>query len=148
MENCTQLLMNQVMHLYIQRSVQLFKRIDMHSGQAGMLWALRKQNGQSQKEIAEKLGVKPPSITVMLRKLEQGDYIVRKQDEKDQRITRLYITQKGIEAAEYMDGILKKLEKEIFANMSEEEIMLLRRLFMQMKDNLIQGREKDRKGTD
>ena len=148
MENCTQLLMNQVMHLYIQRSVQLFKRIDMHSGQAGMLWALRKQNGQSQKEIAEKLGVKPPSITVMLRKLEQGDYIVRKQDEKDQRITRLYITQKGIEAAEYMDGILKKLEKEIFANMSEEEIMLLRRLFMQMKDNLIKGREKDRKGTD
>ena len=143
MENCTQLLMNQVMHLYIQRSVQLFKRIDMHSGQAGMLWTLRKENGQSQKEIAEKLGVKPPSITVMLRKLEQEEYILRRQDDKDQRITRIYITQKGMEAAEYMDEILRKLEKEIFANMSEEEIMLLRRLFMQMKENLIKGKETD-----
>ena len=148
MENCTQLLMNQVMHLYIQRSVQLFKRIDMHSGQAGMLWALRKENGQSQKEISQKLGVKPPSITVMLKKLEQEGYILRKQDEKDQRITRLYITQKGIEAAEYMDDILKKLEKEIFENMSEEEIMLLRRLLMQMKENLIRGKENDGKGKE
>ena len=35
-----------------------------------------------------------------------------------------------------------KSEKEAFANMSEQEIMLLHRLLLQMKENLIKG-EKD-----
>lgn len=141
MENSTQFLMNQVMHLYIQRSVSMFRKLDIHAGQAGMLWSLKKQNGLSQKEIAKKLGVKPPSITVMIRKLEQEDYIVRKQDEKDQRVTRIFITAKGEKVAEYMNEVLKQLEREIFANMSDEEVMLLRRLLMQMKENLLQAKE-------
>lgn len=136
MEQCTQLLMNQVMHLYIQRSMKLFRDLKVHPGAGGMLWALRKNNGMSQKEIAKKLGITPPSMTVMIKKLEGEGYIVKKQDEKDQRITRIFITEKGEEIAYHMESVLKMLEKEAFANMSEEEIMLLRRLLLQMKDNL------------
>ena len=44
-----------------------------------------------------------------------------------------------------MDDALHQLEKEAFANMSEQEIMLLHRLLLQMKENLIKG-EKTRKG--
>lgn len=36
-----------------------------------------------------------------------------------------------------MESVLKTLEQEAFANMSEEEIMLLRRLLIQMKENLL-----------
>ena len=41
-----------------------------------------------------------------------------------------------------IDRLLHQLEKEAFANMSEQEIMLLHRLLLQMKENLIKG-EKD-----
>ena len=53
-----------------------------------------------------------------------------------------FITEKGRKIAENMDDALHQLEKEAFANMSEQEIMLLHRLLLQMKENLIKG-EKD-----
>ena len=115
MEQCTQLLMNQVMHLYIQRSMQLFRDLKVHPGAGGMLWALRKNNGMAQKEIAKKLGITPPSMTVMIKKLEGEGYIVKKQDEKDQRMTRIFITEKGKEIAHHMESVLKTLEQEAFA---------------------------------
>lgn len=136
MENNTQLLINQVMHLYIQRSMSLLRDLKIHPGQCGMLWGLSKNDGLSQKELAKKLRITPPSITVMIRKMETEGLIVKRQDEKDQRITRIYITEKGREIANQMDGVLEQLEKEAFANMSEQEIMLLHRLLMQMKENL------------
>lgn len=102
MENNTQLLVNQVLHLYIQRSMHLLRDLKIHPGQCGMLWGLSQNDGLSQKELASKMGITPPSITVMIR----------------------------------------KMEKEAFANMSEQEIMLLHRLLLQMKENLIKG-EKD-----
>ena len=40
MGESTQLLMCHVMHLYLQRSICLFKELDIHPGQAGLLWAL------------------------------------------------------------------------------------------------------------
>lgn len=134
MENNTQLLVNQVLHLYIQRSMHLLRDLKIHPGQCGMLWGLSQNDGLSQKELASK--------TVMIRKMEAEDLIEKHQDEKDQRITRIYITEKGRKIAENMDDALHQLEKEAFANMSEQEIMLLHRLLLQMKENLIKG-EKD-----
>lgn len=139
MENNTQLLINQVLHLYIQRSMYLLRDLKIHPGQCGMLWGLSQNDGLSQKELAKKMRITPPSITVMIRKMEAEGLIKKKQDEKDQRITRIYITDKGREIAEHMDDVLCQLEKEVFANMSEQEIMLLHRLLLQMKENLSKG---------
>lgn len=136
MENSTQLLMNQVMHRYVQRSMQLLRNINIHPGQCGLLLALKHNNGLPQKKLAEKLGVKPPSITVMLKKMEAEGYIIKKQDEKDQRITRIFITPEGEEIADQTKEMLDILGKEAFAGIKEEELMLLRRLLLQMKDNL------------
>lgn len=136
MENSTQFLMNQVMHLYVQRSEQLLRSMNIHSGQCGLLLALKNNNGLPQKKLAEKLGVKPPSITVMLKKIEAEGYIIKKQDEKDQRITRIFITPEGEKIADHTKKTLDILGKEIFAGIEEEELMFLRRLLLQMKDNL------------
>lgn len=137
MENATQILLNQVMHLYIQRSAQLMsgmKAVPGHGG--GLLWTVKNNEGLSQKELAKRLGVKPPSITAMLKKLEAENYIIKKQDEKDQRIVRIYITPEGEEAAASMNEVMENLGKETFSNMSEQEVMLLRRFLLQMKENL------------
>ena len=58
------------------------------------MWALnckdQDHRGMAQKELAKHIGVKPPSITVMLKKLEAEAYIEKKQDENDQRIMRIF----------------------------------------------------------
>ena len=62
MGESTQLLMCHVMHLYLQRSICLFKELDIHPGQAGLLWALnckdQDHRGMAQKELAKHIGVK------------------------------------------------------------------------------------------
>ena len=62
------------------------------------MWALnckdQDHRGMAQKELAKHIGVKPPSITVMLKKLEAEAYIEKKQDENDQRIMRIFLRRK------------------------------------------------------
>lgn len=136
MENATQILLSQVMHLYIQRSTYLARDVKIPPGHGGLLYVVKNNQGLSQKELAQKLGIRPPSITVTIKKLEAEHYIIKKQDEKDQRIARIYITPEGEEIAAYMEEVLETLAQELFADMSEQEVMLLRRLLLQMKDNL------------
>jgi DNA-binding MarR family transcriptional regulator len=59
-----------------------------HPGQAGCLWALGSGEGISQRELAEKVGLAPPTVTAMLQKMERGGLIERTGDENDQRVTR------------------------------------------------------------
>ena len=133
MGESTQLLMCHVMHLYLQRSICLFKELDIHPGQAGLLWALnckdQDHRGMAQKELAKHIGV-------MLKKLEAEAYIEKKQDENDQRIMRIFLTEKGKNIAAKMETVMEQLEQEAFANMNEQEVMLFRRLLLQMRDNL------------
>ena len=43
-----------------------------------------------------------------------------------------------------METVMEQLEQEAFANMNEQEVMLFRRLLLQMRDNLKSaGRKED-----
>lgn len=130
------ILLSQVGHLYIKRAMILKKKYGISGGGGGILFHLNETDGMSQKALADKMGVKPPSITVALRKLEGKNYITKKPDEKDQRITRIYITDSGREEAKKTKKVMLQVDEEIFANITHEEKMLLRRLLMQMKENL------------
>jgi len=75
----------------------------------------------SQKELAGLYGVSTATIAVSLKKLEQGGYIERKMDAKDNRFNRICITQKGMEAVEESEIIFQKLEQRMFRGFSEED---------------------------
>ena len=60
-----------------------------------LICALRKEKGLTQRELAEKMCVKPPSMTVALQKMEKNEYVTRKPDQEDQRIIRITLTEKG-----------------------------------------------------
>jgi len=66
-----------------------------HPGQAGVLWALGSEEGLSQRELAEKVRLAPPTVTAMLQKMERGGLIERTADETDQRVTRIRLTDAG-----------------------------------------------------
>ena len=82
MENNTQLLVNQVLHLYLQRSMHLLRDLKIHPGQCGMLWGLSQNDGLSQKELASKMGITPVSYThldVYKRQPEVSDPTARRE---------------------------------------------------------------------
>jgi len=109
----------------------------VYPGQPPLLNALSEQDGQSQKELAERLHIKPATVTVMLSRLEKNELIERRPDEKDQRVSRVYLTDKGKAAHTEVKKALKVMEARCFADFTPEEEELLRKLLMQMYANLL-----------
>lgn len=136
-------MLGRVMHLYLKRGIEKSVCYDVNVKGGGLLYHLRYHDGVPQKVLADKMGMKPPSITVLLKKLEKSGHIIREQDKVDQRITRIHLTEKGRVEADKMEQIFLEVDKQTFQNITEEEMLLLRRLLMQMKENLTSKDDKE-----
>ena len=121
-------LMGKSMHLIGKRAQELYAEYDLNRAQSGILFALHQEDSMSQKELAKRLNVTPPSITSMIKKMEQEGYIIRKADEQDQRVMRLTLAKKGKDCVAYVIKTAEKLEEIVFEGMTAEEKMLFRRL--------------------
>ncbi|MBR6800598.1 MAG: MarR family transcriptional regulator [Eubacteriaceae bacterium] len=135
-------LMDRVSHMFFSRHFSLLERIDVHPGQVPLLLTVNDESGLSQKELANKLFVSAPTITVSMKRLENAGLIEKRPDEKDARIMRVYITQKGIETAAELHRITETLEEEMFEGFTVEEKIVFRRLLLQIRDNLIKYSDK------
>ena len=72
----------------------------------------------------------------MLQRLEREGFVDRRPDIEDQRISRVYTTEKGRNIEEEVQKKWGQLEKEAFGGLSVEERVLLRRLLLQVHQNL------------
>lgn len=107
-----------------------------HPGQAGCLWALGARAGMSQRELAEMVHLAPPTVTAMLQKMEKAGLIERWDDEEDQRVTRIRLTETG----RALDRDLRAAHGEYVAatigSMSEDDRRELVRLLCLLGDNI------------
>lgn len=129
-------LLHQIIRGFFGRSFVMLESVNVHPGQVLMLHHLSKKDGLSQKELAEKLFVKPSTITVMINRMEAVGYVKREADIEDKRITRIIITEKGKEAFVKVEEIRKELEREALRDITEEEKAELKRLLLKIKGNL------------
>ena len=131
-----QLLLAQVGHMYKWYLGNLMRDMQMKPGQAGILVILQMMGPMSQRELADRIHITPPSVNVAVQKLEKLGYVRKEQDEKDQRVTRIHLTDCGQKTIENMHDIIQRTEDTLLKNMSTEEKLLFRRLLLQMSDNL------------
>ncbi|MCI9413927.1 MAG: MarR family transcriptional regulator [Clostridiales bacterium] len=140
------MLLVHTMRLYFAHTYRLMDAVGIHPGQVPLLASLHKQNGLSQRELVERMMVKPPTVAVMIRRMERSDLVERRPDEHDQRVSRIFITEKGEEVFSQVGGLVHELDDLMFEGISAEEQLLLRRLFLQIKQNLNDtGEEPDRR---
>jgi DNA-binding MarR family transcriptional regulator len=121
----------------------LLEKIGVYPGQPPLLFIIGKKDGPSQKELAEKLHIKAATITVMLHRMEKAKLIERRPDNNDQRISRVYLTGEGKKVRDEAIMSLKTMEDDCFSNFTTEEKLLMRRLLMQMRNNLAKVCEKN-----
>jgi DNA-binding MarR family transcriptional regulator len=74
-----------------------------------MLAMISKEQSPKQSQLAEKLGVKPSAITVMIDRLVQSGHVIRKHHETDRRIVLVENTPKGNEILAEATEIQKKV---------------------------------------
>ena len=108
----------------------------IYPGQIPVLGLLAHKDGLSQKEIAERLRIKPPTVNVTVQRLEKSGFLYRKADEKDQRVSSIYLTEKGKQAKERGMKRVEENEKILLDGFSDAELCLLRRFLEQITENI------------
>ena len=68
---------------------------ELFHAQMFYLKMISQHEGMSQSRLAEMVGVERASVTSALQRMEKAGYIVRRQDEEDQRKTRLFLSEEG-----------------------------------------------------
>lgn len=135
-ESSLHFLLHQIIRYHFIRLHDLLAKIGLYQGQPPVLFMLWEHDGLTQKEIGKALNLKPPTVTVMLKRMENAGFLERRPDSKDMRLSRVYLTDKGRNARAEVENVFKQLENECFDGFTMEERILLRRFFIQIRDNL------------
>lgn len=86
------------------------------------LMNMLKENGElSQKEIAEKLDIRPQSLSELLVKMENDGFISRRQDKDDKRVIVVALTEKGEEQLVVLRQANREHAEKLFSLLNDEE---------------------------
>ena len=103
-------------------------------GHGKILHTLARNDGLTQKELAERLGIRPQSLTDALLRLEQQGAITRLRSERDKREQRVHITDAGRAQAQQLAELHAKAARMVLEGLSDEEQQQLSRLLQRVID--------------
>lgn len=141
-------LMSHVMKLYRHNVDLLIQAYDVYPGQPPLLIRLAEEDGQIQQELARKLNIKPATMTVMVNRMVKTGLVERRNDPHDQRVSRVFLTEKGRQAEKAVKESLQEIEEKCFAHFTPEEKELFRRLLQQMHKDLEDVQSSKRSSTE
>lgn len=84
-----------VIQLQRQMVLKTLSQEGGHHGEAFCLRALAANDGISQRDLASVLHLSRPRVTKMLQALETSGLVERRSDERDRRLTRVFLTPEG-----------------------------------------------------
>jgi DNA-binding MarR family transcriptional regulator len=112
---------------------QHFHGTNLHWGLRRLLQQLWLQDGLSQKELSDITGSSEASISNMLKHLVAGDWVVRKQDGYDYRVSRVWLTDKGRALRRAVQEELDRIHEVILSQFGEKDAALLDELLLRME---------------
>jgi DNA-binding MarR family transcriptional regulator len=117
-------------------AASLLSQVGLHPGQEALLMELWDYDGRTQANLAEALGVEPPTVTKMLQRMENSGLVHRAPDETDRRAMRVYLTPKGRRLKGRVDKLWGELERRTMGDLSDRQRSSLRSLLNALEANL------------
>jgi len=133
------------MHAHRQLMARKLTEHGVAPAQAFCLAEIAHNDGITQRDLAESLNVARPTITVMLHKMESAGLIERRTDERDQRYTRIFLTEQGQATHTTLHALVDNVIDESVGRLSEADQLELVRLMGLVHDSMTSAL--DREGT-
>lgn len=112
----------------------------LYAGQDGVIVALAEADGLTAGALAQRLGVKAPTMTRTIGRMEVQGFVERRPDETDQRLTKVYLTETGRSSTELIARAVAACDELALKGFSDKEVRTLVRLLRTLDANL-QGEE-------
>ena len=110
--------------------------IDLYPGQDAVLLALGAEDGLSLRDLAERLSVRPPTITKTVARLTAQDLVEKRSSDNDARQSHAFLTEKGLALVGEVRSAQKSVERDALRGLSEKERKTLRKLLQRIERNL------------
>lgn len=98
------------------------KDTELYASESRLLRIISIHEGLTQRELAIKTNSSPASTGVILKKLEQKNFITRIENPKDSRANIISLTEKGRSFMEYIHEIHYHLDMDVFSNLTDDEL--------------------------
>ena len=139
-------LLNQVCRLTAYQMRRKMERLGLHRAQGPALFFLSHHEGAPQNEIARSLHLTAASVTNMLQRMERDGWVERRADPADQRVSRVYLTDKARALDAEARAGLRELDQELVGALDEEEQLAFRLILMKIHARLIDRLPEGRRG--
>lgn len=108
----------------------------LYAGQDGVILALSEEGGLTAGALAARLGVKAPTMTRTIGRLEAQGFVERRPDETDGRLTVVHLTEAGHASIEQITQAGRISEEQAADGLSEKDVRNLLKLLRAMDENL------------
>ena len=114
----------------------LISDLGLYTGQELLLIQLGSEDGQSQKSLAQLVRADHSTIAKMVGRLETAGLVERRKDEKDARISRVFLTEAGRRIQSQIEDAWRGLEEKTTSDLTPEEAETFIRLARKMRARL------------
>ncbi len=114
---------------------------EIYPGQDTVLITIGKSDGITLRDLAEKLSVRPPTVTKTINRLVAQGLVEKRSSETDLRQSRAYLTAEGAALVERVQKAQKALERRALKGFTDRERKALRRYLIRVQENLVEERE-------
>ncbi|TYR30264.1 MarR family transcriptional regulator [Mesorhizobium microcysteis] len=110
-----------------------------YAGQDQVMIALDRENGQTPGQLAIRLGVRPPTVTKTINRLQTQGYVDKRASESDARQANVFLTDEGRNAIRAIEKAVRKTEKQALKGLDKKEQKTLTKLLGRIEANLSNG---------
>jgi MarR family transcriptional regulator, organic hydroperoxide resistance regulator len=115
---------------------EMLRELDLHVGQDNLLCKLWTADEITQMQLTELLNCEPSTVTNMVKTLEKKGFVYRKKDPVDGRVSRVYLTEKGLAVREPITQIWRRQQEKLLKGLTAENRAFLNEFLKQMEKNL------------
>ena len=123
------------------RTRMKLQEFGLHHAQGMILFHLWREDGMAQNVLAQALNITPPTTTNTLQRMERNGWIRRRRDKTDQRIVRVYLTNKARALRQEVRNTFQELDRELTAVLSENELDVLVASLLKVHHHLSQANQ-------
>ena len=122
-------IVKQINNIYEKELTRRLKMLGITSSQCAVLNYLFRSNQEevTQREIEKHLNLKNPTVTGLLKRLDEKGFVLCVQSTSDRRCKNIYLTEKAYDIQKKMESDRKKLDKRLTIGMTKKETELLRK---------------------
>lgn len=107
-----------------------------YAGQEQVMLLLEAEDGLTPGQIATRLGVRPPTVTKTVNRLQAQGYVDKRGSERDARQANIFLTETGRGAIRGIERAVRKTDRLAFDGFDKKERRLLFSLLGRIEANL------------